>query len=209
MYNLTVDEAHTFFVGDGEWVVHNCPKGIDGSPEPNRPDLTSVEKDLKKIFDKPESHPTKFGCVECAESVATVLSKDGFDVDYVQIQNKHGMQAVDVYANSPDGNEWVIGKSGFHEVVRIKHEGQEFFIDSVAYQHNGVKALTREEYAQLMSVDAPIMAYFQSRTLGSSRSLRYDQQGNSIPNQVGTGMIKPSDIKGPIRNLGDGSIIRP
>jgi hypothetical protein len=24
MYNLTVDEAHTFFVGDGEWLVHNC-----------------------------------------------------------------------------------------------------------------------------------------------------------------------------------------
>jgi hypothetical protein len=21
MYNLTVDEAHTFFVGDGEWLV--------------------------------------------------------------------------------------------------------------------------------------------------------------------------------------------
>ena len=24
MYNLTVDEAHTFFVGDGDWLVHNC-----------------------------------------------------------------------------------------------------------------------------------------------------------------------------------------
>lgn len=23
MYNLTVDEAHTYFVGDGEWLVHN------------------------------------------------------------------------------------------------------------------------------------------------------------------------------------------
>jgi hypothetical protein len=23
MYNLTVDEAYTFFVGDGEWLVHN------------------------------------------------------------------------------------------------------------------------------------------------------------------------------------------
>ena len=28
MYNLTVDEAHTFFVGDGQWLVHNnsCDK---------------------------------------------------------------------------------------------------------------------------------------------------------------------------------------
>jgi hypothetical protein len=24
MYNLTVDEAHTFFVGDEQWLVHNC-----------------------------------------------------------------------------------------------------------------------------------------------------------------------------------------
>ena len=24
MYNLTVAEAHTFFVGDGQWLVHNC-----------------------------------------------------------------------------------------------------------------------------------------------------------------------------------------
>ncbi len=23
MYNLTVDTAHTFFVGEGEWLVHN------------------------------------------------------------------------------------------------------------------------------------------------------------------------------------------
>ena len=25
MYNLTVDTAHTFFVGEGEWLVHNTP----------------------------------------------------------------------------------------------------------------------------------------------------------------------------------------
>ena len=33
MYNLTVDTAHTFFVGQGQWLVHNAgvcpiPKGI-------------------------------------------------------------------------------------------------------------------------------------------------------------------------------------
>ena len=30
MYNLTVDEAHTFFVGDGQWLVHNCAAGLGG-----------------------------------------------------------------------------------------------------------------------------------------------------------------------------------
>ncbi len=26
MYNLTVEGAHTFFVSDGQWLVHNCAK---------------------------------------------------------------------------------------------------------------------------------------------------------------------------------------
>ena len=30
MYNLTVDTAHTYFVGDGQWLVHNdCAGSID------------------------------------------------------------------------------------------------------------------------------------------------------------------------------------
>jgi len=33
VYNLTVDEAHTYFVGDGAWLVHNScePDGDDGN----------------------------------------------------------------------------------------------------------------------------------------------------------------------------------
>jgi filamentous hemagglutinin len=38
MYNLTVDEVHTFFIGDGEWLVHNCAKQMELFPDPNRPD---------------------------------------------------------------------------------------------------------------------------------------------------------------------------
>jgi hypothetical protein len=30
MYNLTVDTAHTYFVGDGQWLVHNCRTGYSG-----------------------------------------------------------------------------------------------------------------------------------------------------------------------------------
>jgi hypothetical protein len=33
MYNLTVDVAHTFFVGDGQWLVHNTCKPVQ--PHPN------------------------------------------------------------------------------------------------------------------------------------------------------------------------------
>jgi len=31
MFNLTVDEAHTFFVGDGQWLVHNCNPTIENA----------------------------------------------------------------------------------------------------------------------------------------------------------------------------------
>lgn len=33
MYNLTVDEAHTYFVGEGQWLVHNdCEDLLDSLP---------------------------------------------------------------------------------------------------------------------------------------------------------------------------------
>jgi hypothetical protein len=32
MYNLEVAQDHTFTVGDGQWVVHNC--GVTGTPDP-------------------------------------------------------------------------------------------------------------------------------------------------------------------------------
>jgi hypothetical protein len=38
MYNLTVDTAHTYFVGEGQWLVHNaCPKKT-----PNFDDLDTI-----------------------------------------------------------------------------------------------------------------------------------------------------------------------
>jgi hypothetical protein len=33
MYNLTVDDAHTFFVGTGDWLVHNECNWINGQPQ--------------------------------------------------------------------------------------------------------------------------------------------------------------------------------
>ena len=33
MYNLTVDKAHTFFVGEGQWLVHNCSSNLFDLPK--------------------------------------------------------------------------------------------------------------------------------------------------------------------------------
>lgn len=37
MYNLTVDTAHTFFVGDGQWLVHNVDPFCWYRNKPNHP----------------------------------------------------------------------------------------------------------------------------------------------------------------------------
>ncbi|GAB4527911.1 MAG: hypothetical protein OHK0046_46190 [Anaerolineae bacterium] len=41
MFNLTVDAAHTFFIGDGDWLVHN----VDGCPPFG---LTNFDSDMSK-----------------------------------------------------------------------------------------------------------------------------------------------------------------
>ncbi len=43
MYNLTVDTAHTYFVGEGQWLVHNaCGDGIFKRPSKIRQTTTST-----------------------------------------------------------------------------------------------------------------------------------------------------------------------
>ena len=39
MYDLTVDEVHTFAVGDGAWIVHNCAKQMDFGKDNNEWDI--------------------------------------------------------------------------------------------------------------------------------------------------------------------------
>jgi len=47
MYNLTVADAHTFFVGDGEWLVHNCGSIVTGTYKELR---SAGLKDAHHIF---------------------------------------------------------------------------------------------------------------------------------------------------------------
>ena len=52
MYNLTVETAHTFFVGDGKWLVHNvdpCSSLIPKLVKDTRPYVDQVTKDLPQL----------------------------------------------------------------------------------------------------------------------------------------------------------------
>ena len=45
MYDLTVDVAHTFFVGDEQWLVHNCGNNSNGAyTEPQLPPKVIVNE---------------------------------------------------------------------------------------------------------------------------------------------------------------------
>ena len=51
MYDITVEDVHTFAVGTGQWVVHNqipCPRGIENLqnrlPVTNNPDTTQADE---------------------------------------------------------------------------------------------------------------------------------------------------------------------
>ena len=51
MYDLTVAEAHTFAVGAGEWVVHNCPAPLPKITNITHPDPISMDEALRKGID--------------------------------------------------------------------------------------------------------------------------------------------------------------
>ena len=56
MYNLTVEVAHTFFVGEGQWLVHNCAKkqpgasGLDEITLPTEPTYEAARNKALKIL---------------------------------------------------------------------------------------------------------------------------------------------------------------
>jgi hypothetical protein len=54
MYNLTVDEAHTFFVGDGQWLVHNtCTPYSDEHTGRYWPENEAERIAMEKVMDDP------------------------------------------------------------------------------------------------------------------------------------------------------------
>lgn len=53
MYNLTVGVAHTFYVGDGQWLVHNCEtKNLFELPKNAK--LFTGESGLSEVFKRLE-----------------------------------------------------------------------------------------------------------------------------------------------------------
>jgi len=70
MYNLTVDVAHTFFVGDGQWLVHNCnsvniakhaEEHLDEFAEVGVNNLDQLAGFVNKVIESADISMTKLG----------------------------------------------------------------------------------------------------------------------------------------------------
>jgi hypothetical protein len=99
MYNLTVDDAHTFFVGEQAWLVHNtCIVGIlHGPRQPTGLDSLGGTR-------------SRGGATSTRENdVADILVSKGNDV----IQNPTRDQILDVGLNPNKNPDYVINGSAY------------------------------------------------------------------------------------------------
>jgi hypothetical protein len=147
MYNLTVDDAHTFFVGEQSWLVHNtCPLfKADGSPNLEaQPDgiLKQLDAYLKG----------KLGgnsCVRCAEGVAHILNQLGYTT-HVEIISYHNPLNVPLFMNvrGRDGGWLLVSDQNYHEVIVITApNGIKYYLDQVTrLQHRTAGAVPYEVY---------------------------------------------------------------
>jgi hypothetical protein len=93
MYDLTVDEAHTFFVGDGQWLVHNtqsCIPSLDdlanSAAQPDRGGYTNAGRSLTKhgsgaratnqLFPQAKGNPATVNA-QAQELVESILTDPG------------------------------------------------------------------------------------------------------------------------------------
>ena len=79
MYNMTVATAHTYFVGDGQWLVHNACIKFD---------------DIRQVQSKFSNHATDFGIVGNWSTVngqkfQEALSSHVYGVNTMRITGTH------------------------------------------------------------------------------------------------------------------------
>lgn len=111
MYNLTIHDDHTFFVGRGQWLVHNSD-----------PDCNAITKKLKRIFKiYPADVYAKDGgqCKQCAEEVYKVFKDAGEDAQIVRITTRTGRGFIGTISGTGTANGVQIAESGYHEFVQV------------------------------------------------------------------------------------------
>jgi hypothetical protein len=96
MYNLTVATAHTFFVGDAQWLVHNCG---GTTTKPQWPDNPDAMDDMLGI--KGERIPD--GSATPGRSKVTWQTSDNVKITYEQL---HIIRAHQIGIKGHIGKHW-------------------------------------------------------------------------------------------------------
>jgi len=126
VYNLTVDEAHTYFVGDGAWLVHNsCPLPLPSNYKPVDPKIPELYEivgedrfsirlndgteritpngwqirnaDNNKGYVIQKPNPNKLN--KDADSIRVMYPTGRYPQGYVRYHNRHG-QPLDIVGNN-------------------------------------------------------------------------------------------------------------
>ena len=101
MYNLIVAEAHTFFVGDGQWLVHNVDP------------CKGLWQITKEGTDKLAQHGT-FGKISRHKTTQQWWSRD---------TATHGGSVWKVFKETNKGLEWIADADQYGDFVVGKHKG--------------------------------------------------------------------------------------
>ena len=105
MYNLTVATAHTFFVGDDGWLVHNCGGGVQLRPKNGN----KLSQQIKRWREKTGAQGGANEFLEYASNLATEAQKAG---TYVTGEVGKGANALGEATIYRRGNEFIVEQDG-------------------------------------------------------------------------------------------------
>jgi hypothetical protein len=120
MYNLSVETAHTFFVGEGQWLVHNANEG--------KPTLNAVERSVMAEatrYFKPEVMNKIIAAYE--SGVATSINVNGRTIlvepsaptsGFTDFERKTFAIGREAFKSTEE-----LRKTIFHELYRLKTSG--------------------------------------------------------------------------------------
>lgn len=114
-------------------------------------DLKAVKNKLEVLFQR---YPAGNHCDICARKVGEELQKAKFDVEIVTIQNEEmpeqpGKRPSYIQGKKPDGEYFLLAKTGFHQANRVHFEDNFYYIDALVYVHYGVEAVDETTYFAL------------------------------------------------------------
>lgn len=162
MYNLTIDEAHTFFVGDGQWLVHNV-----------KCDLFIPTSDLRFSQSKAAYH---FG-----DKTSPLYGKSIDEVAQLIKQEVFEYYGVNAFVKTPEMDLWpmTVHPKGYTGDWGNLVNGEIYVINNRGLS-TGIEAGLEEIPVRWVSKDEIINFSYQYDTPNKGVSIRIEENGQFI-----------------------------